>query len=202
MCGYDPFWENKTIYKWSGVWVASFARAPLCLCLPTPPLKPTHGGKSPQPCGDRVALLWVSKLGLWVTQMIVRATVYAYGCFVCMLSVCHVHTEPVGSPKGVRFPGIGVTHGCELPCGCQDSNPHVLEKATSTLVVEPSSGITPFLLPPPPKKTFLREKASDFRCLFGSWNEENTFLSRGLETELCSLVSGLNSDSKWLFLEE
>lgn len=135
------------------------------LCLPTLPLKPTYGGKSPQSCGDRVALLWVSKLGLWVIQMIVSMAAYAYGCFVCMLSVYRVHTELVGSRKGCQIPWDWSYTWLWVALWVPGfESPHLLEKATSTLAVESSSGITPFLLPPR-KKTFLREKAHDFCCL-------------------------------------
>lgn len=49
MCGKDPFWENKTTYKWSVVRAVSFARA--ALCLSTVPLKPTHEEKALSPVG-------------------------------------------------------------------------------------------------------------------------------------------------------
>lgn len=34
------------------------------------------------------------------------------------VTVHHVHAwYPWGTEKGIRFPGSGVTEGCELPCG-------------------------------------------------------------------------------------
>jgi len=40
---------------------------------------------------------------------------YVYGCFACI----YVYLSYVrGGQKRVRAPGLGVTDGCELPCGC------------------------------------------------------------------------------------
>lgn len=45
---------------------------------------------------------------------------------VFYLHVClhHLHAWCPWRLEGVRFCGIGVTDGCELPCGCLESNPN------------------------------------------------------------------------------
>jgi hypothetical protein len=38
--------------------------------------------------------------------------------------------------EGVRFPWTGVTDGCELPCGCWESNPGPLQEQPMLLTTE------------------------------------------------------------------
>lgn len=55
-----------------------------------------------------------------------------------------------------------------------------------------------FAPPPTPPLKPTQEKKKKLNMA----GEENSFLSRRLEAELCSLASGPSSDSKWLFLED
>ena len=41
------------------------------------------------------------------------------------------------SEEGIRFPGTGVTDGCEPLCGCRESNLGSLEEQPVPLIVEP-----------------------------------------------------------------
>lgn len=51
----------------------------------------------------------------------------------CM-SVCHVHAWCLQSPEeGIRFPRTRVADGCELACGCWESNSGPLEEQANAL---------------------------------------------------------------------
>ena len=42
------------------------------------------------------------------------------------------------SAMGVKYPGTGITESCELPCGCWELNPGLLEEQSVLLTPEPS----------------------------------------------------------------
>jgi hypothetical protein len=58
-------------------------------------------------------------------------------CFVlfwCTFMFC----LPVCLCEGVGSAGMGVTDSCELPCGCWELNPCLLEEQPVLLITEPS----------------------------------------------------------------
>ena len=65
---------------------------------------------------------------------------HVYRCFasmdVCVPCACLV---PLETRRGhqVGYPGTGVMDGCELPCGCWEPNPALLQKHLVLLVAEP-----------------------------------------------------------------
>lgn len=61
------------------------------------------------------------------------------GVSLSYMLVCHLQAwSSLRTEKGVRAPGTGVTHDCEPPCGCWDSNPGPLEEQLVLLTTEPS----------------------------------------------------------------
>lgn len=57
---------------------------------------------------------------------------YVYECFACVYGTYGGQKEGVGSPR------IGITNGCELSCGCWESNPGPLGEQLMPLTPEPS----------------------------------------------------------------
>lgn len=47
---------------------------------------------------------------------------------------------PKRSEEGVGFPGTRLWDGCELQCGCQESNPRPLQEHQVLLITEPGPG--------------------------------------------------------------
>lgn len=51
--------------------------------------------------------------------------------------LAHVWAPHARSEAGVRCPGNGVMDDCELPCGCWESNPGLLQEQQMFLTAEP-----------------------------------------------------------------
>jgi hypothetical protein len=53
---------------------------------------------------------------------------YVYGCLVCtdVCASCGC-LVPLDSEEGIRSSGIGISHGCELPCRCWELNVGLLK---------------------------------------------------------------------------
>lgn len=49
--------------------------------------------------------------------------------------IMHVYPHHTHREDGVDPPGV--THGCELPCGCRESSPDLLEEQQAPLISEP-----------------------------------------------------------------
>ena len=60
---------------------------------------------------------------------------YAYEYLFAFMPV---HQVPGKSGKDSGSPASGVTDGCELPCGCWESNPGPLEEQPVLLTTEPA----------------------------------------------------------------
>lgn len=62
-----------------------------------------------------------------------------YGCCPAYMSVCHAcPCYPWRPEKHIRFPGLGLTPGCELHCRCWEPNPDPLQEQSVFLTGEPS----------------------------------------------------------------
>ena len=63
--------------------------------------------------------------------------------YICVLSVCMSEQHlcpwcPWNPEEGVQLPRTGVTDGCELLCGCWETNPGPLQEQPLFLTAEPS----------------------------------------------------------------
>jgi hypothetical protein len=62
----------------------------------------------------------------------------------------HVYLFPQRLEEDIRGPGTGVVDGCELPCGCWESNLGLLEEQPVLLTTEPAQLSSPIHLSPTP----------------------------------------------------
>lgn len=61
------------------------------------------------------------------------------GVLLAYVYVSHVHAwYPLRPAEGTRSPGAGGPEGCELTCGCRESNHACLEEQPGLLVTEPT----------------------------------------------------------------
>lgn len=61
------------------------------------------------------------------------------GVLLAYVYVSHVHAwYPLRPAEGTRSPGAGDPEGCELTCGCRESNHACLEEQPGLLVTEPT----------------------------------------------------------------
>jgi hypothetical protein len=83
----------------------------------------------------------------------------------CLLFACVYAWDMLRYPNsrgGIRFPGTGVTDGCELSFGCWESNLDPLEEQPVPLTAEPSLHLLALDL-----KRCVYEKKSLFICMCG-----------------------------------
>ena len=85
---------------------------------------------------------------------------------VCLCTPCMSGAHG-SQKKGIRSPGTRVTVGCELPCGCWESNTGPLGEQSMLLTTEPS------LHPPLPSGSFMFSPDFAFAFFFLRWDLTN-----------------------------
>ena len=104
---------------------------------------------------ERTGLPWVflpcsyyccSYLLLLLLILFLFSNLMCVGVLPVCISVYHVQALPKEARIGLWIPGIGVTDGCEPPCGCRESNLGSLEELWE---ISPHQ-ITPRCDPPTP----------------------------------------------------